>query len=137
VIVVLVTSTNPNKKELLLLIKKKLADASFFYLRRKIEITAPNKPTTPIPIITRPDGTPPVPEEVSSGINVGKINGGGAVNVGKRVGGISTINWAARVGSTVGVVRGVGVGGGSITCNEPDTSTRGLYTHANPDGPPT
>ena len=87
--------------------------------------------------MTRPVGTPPVPDDVSSGEKVGKIKGGGAVNVGNRVGGISTINWAASVGSTVGVVLGVGVGGGSITRKEPDTSTNGLYTQANPDGPPT
>jgi hypothetical protein len=40
--------------------------------------------------------------------------GGGGVKVGIRVGGISTMNLAARVGSIVGVTLGVGVGGGSI-----------------------
>ena len=52
------------------------------------------------------------------------IDGGGAVYVGKRVGGISTRNCAARVGSMVGVICGVGVGGGSITGSDPRTSTR-------------
>ena len=46
-------------------------------------------------------------------------NGGGWVKVGSRVGPTSMMNWAARVGSIVGVTRGVGVGGGTITGSSP------------------
>jgi hypothetical protein len=96
-----------------------------FYRPRRSEITIPNKPIIPIPMMTNPVGTLPVPEKDCSGGKVGTVKGEGGVKVGKCVGGISTMNCAARVGSTVGVVRGVGVGGGSTTLNEPVTSTRG------------
>ena len=38
------------------------------------------------------------------------------------------MNWAAKVGSIVGVVRGVGVGGGSTIGRLPITVTSGEYT---------
>ena len=78
-----------------------------------------------MPIITTPIGMPAVTAGTSSAVKVGITSGGGAVYVGNRVGGISRINWAARVGSTVGVVRGVGVGGGSTIGILPRTSTKG------------
>ena len=97
----------------------------FVYRPRKKEISKPKNPITPKPTITNPNGTlPAAPGNVSGG-NVGIASGPGGVNVGKRVGGISTINWAARVGSTVGVVRGVGVGGGSTTGTLPTKVTSG------------
>src|SRR4030067_2537683 len=86
--------------------------------------------------MTRPIGTLSVAGITSSAEKVGIDSGGGGVNVGKCVGGISTINCAARVGSIVGVVRGVGVGGGSTIGSDPLTSTRGVYTHATPPGAP-
>ena len=47
----------------------------------------------------------------------------GGVNVGRRVGGKSMMNWAASVGLTVGVVRGVGSGGGSTMGTSPERVT--------------
>ena len=73
---------------------------------------------------------------ISSLVYVGMISGEGAVYVGKRVAGISRINWAASVGSTVGVVRGVGVGGGSTMGMLPLTSTSGEYTQPVLSGTP-
>ena len=48
--------------------------------------------------------------------------------MGNRVGGNSIMNCAAKVGSIVGVVRGVGVGGGSTMGMLPSTITSGEYT---------
>ena len=96
------------------------------YRPRNNEMTIPNKPITPIPIMTIPIGTRPVSVMDWSGEIVGITNGGGGVNVGKCVGGISTINCAARVGSMVGVVFGVGVGGGSTIGTVPDKVTSGV-----------
>ena len=79
-------------------------------------------------MITIPIGTPPGTGSGTALSNVGRIRGGGGVNVGKRVGGNSRINWAANVGSIVGVVRGVGVGGGSTIDTLPLTDTSGEYT---------
>ena len=70
-------------------------------------------------------------------VKVGMARGGGGVKVGKRVAGISTTNCAARVGSMVGVVLGVGVGGGSTMGTFPFTSTKGEYTHPTLPGTPT
>jgi hypothetical protein len=89
------------------------------------DIAIPNNPIAPMPMMTNPIGTLPVPEKLSSDGRVGITRGGGAVKVGKCVGGISITNWAANVGSTVGVVRGVGVGGGSTTGTDPESSTYG------------
>ena len=58
-------------------------------------------------------GTPVDSANVVSIAYVGMANSGGGVNVGKRVGGTSTMNFAAKVGSIVGVTLSVGVGGGS------------------------
>ena len=64
------------------------------------------------------------------------INGGGGVKVGFLVGGISDINCDARVGSIVGVVSGVGVGGFGTIGSSPVTRTYGAYTQATPSGTP-
>ena len=81
--------------------------------RRRIEIKAPIIPTIPKNEMIRPIGS--VLDESTGGslVYVGITSGGGAVKVGRRVGAASTTNWAARVGSMVGVIMGVGVGGGS------------------------
>ena len=96
----------------------------------------PKTPKTAIPITTTPIGMPAVTAGTSSAVKVGITRGGGAVYVGNRVGGISNINWAASVGSIVGVVRGVGVGGGSTIGILPKTSTSGEYTHPVLSGTP-
>lgn len=59
---------------------------------RNTERSVPNKPTTPKPIITKPIGTPMLSVCDSTTSYVGIIIGGGDVNVGNLVGGISTIN---------------------------------------------
>lgn len=95
------------------------------YLPRRNEISSPNRPITPIPTMTKPMGTRvALPASPEDGVEC-STSGPGGVKVGKRVGGISMMNWAARVGSTVGVVRGVGVGGGSTTGTLPTSSTNG------------
>jgi hypothetical protein len=96
-----------------------------FYLPLKNEIKTPKKPRTAIPITTIPIGTALGPILGAWTSKVGIVNGGGGVKVGKRVGGNTKINWAANVGSTVGVVRGVGVGGGSTIGIPPETVTNG------------
>lgn len=85
-----------------------------------------DNPIAARPTITRPMGSPPL-ELAMAGSKVGKFKGGGAVKVDNRVGSIVTINCAARVGSIVLVMTGVGVGGASTTgSNKGDnTSTRG------------
>ena len=95
------------------------------HLPRRNVIRSPNRPITPIPTMTRPMGTRvALPDSPEDGV-AGSTKGPGGVKVGNRVGGISMMNCAARVGSTVGVVRGVGVGGGSTTGTLPTSSTRG------------
>ncbi len=79
-------------------------------------------------MIMIPIGIPPGTDTGTSLSNVARIMGGGGVKVGKRVGGNSTRNWAANVGSIVGVVRGVGVGGGSTIGTLPLIFTSGEYT---------
>jgi hypothetical protein len=79
---------------------------------RKIVIKPPKNPTTAIPIMINPIGTLKVTWSGDPAVKVGMINGGGGVKVGKRVGAILITNCDAKVGSTVGVPRGVGVGGG-------------------------
>ena len=80
-----------------------------------------------------------IPAGTAAGIwpsKVGITNGGGDVKVGNRVGGISMINWAAKTGSIVGVVLGVGVGGGSTIGMLPLTVTKGEYTQPELPGTP-
>src|SRR3972149_7170489 len=108
----------------------------FVYHRRSNEMTVPKNPITAKPMITNPIGTLPAPRGVASTTNVGITRGGGEVKVGNRVGGTSTINCAARVGSIVAVVRGVGVGGGSTIGIFPSTDTRGEYTQPMLPGTP-
>lgn len=76
-------------------------------------------------MITIPIGIPPGTACGGSFSKVGITKGGGGVKVGNLVGGNSTINCAASVGSIVGVVRGVGVGGGSTIGILPSTITSG------------
>ena len=59
-------------------------------------------------------------------------NCGGGVKVGMRVAGKFTTNWEAKVGSMVGVTRGVGVGGASVMGSSPYTCVRGAYTQPTP-----
>ena len=54
-----------------------------------------------------------------SGRNVGTINSGGGVKVGKRVGVTGSMKAATRVGSIVGVERGVGVSGSGTRGKRP------------------
>ena len=82
--------------------------------RLVIEINAPNNPIKPKPKITNPIGTRLVLLADSS-TKVGIAKGAGGVKVGKRVGVSGMMNAAARVGSIVGVTKGVGVGGASTT----------------------
>ncbi len=89
-----------------------------------MDIIKPNRPTIAMPPIIKPVGTPADPMPVVEVVYVGITNGGGAVYVGRRVGWISTTNCEARVGSMVGVTRGVGVGGGATTGNVPLTAIR-------------
>ena len=71
-------------------------------------------PMSTSPAMVRTGGMP-VPELSSGAAIVGWISGGAAVNVGKRVAVTSDrLNCAARVGSMVGVTRGVAVAGGSM-----------------------
>ena len=72
-----------------------------------------------------PLGKPPVPLVTEELSYVGIIKGGGGVYVGFLVGGISEINWDARVGSIVGVVSGVGVGGLGTIGSSPVKRTYG------------
>ena len=53
-------------------------------------------------MISIPIGSLEIAPDVATG-NVGITNGGGGVNVGSRVGADVTMNWAAKVGSMVGV----------------------------------
>ena len=76
-------------------------------------------------MMIKPIGIFPVPVDCCSAGNVGMTNSGGGVKVGNRVAGISMINWAANVGSIVGVVLGVGVGGGSTKGGDPSSFTNG------------
>jgi predicted Rossmann-fold nucleotide-binding protein len=79
-------------------------------------------------MITIPIGIPPGTDWGASFSKVGITKGGGGVKVGNLVGGNSMMNCAARVGSMVGVVRGVGVGGGSTIGMLPEIDTSGEYT---------
>jgi len=68
-----------------------------------------------------------------TGINVGKTRGAGDVKVGNLVGVDTILNSAIRVGSIVGVILGVGVGGGSTIGKEPvGELTKKEYTQATP-----
>ena len=81
-------------------------------------------PTMANPKITTPIGIPECP--LCSSVKVGISRGGGGVKVGSRVGVPGSAKAAARVGSMVGVVRGVGVGGGSTMGRKPgESETRG------------
>lgn len=97
----------------------------FAYRPLSREISNPNTPITAIPEMRSPIGILPVLPGRFVTWKVGMTKGPGGVKVGKRVGGISMINWAARVGSIVGVVSGVGVGGGSTTRTLPSRVTSG------------
>ena len=77
------------------------------------------------PDITNPIGSPPDPVKNCSSGNVGMASCGGGVKVGILVGGNSTTNCEAKVGSIVGVTRGVGVGGASTTGSSPKTWVNG------------
>ncbi len=92
-------------------------------------------PMNAIPKMTRPIGTLPPP--LPAGVKVGMTSGGGGVKVGRRVGVVGMENAAARVGSIVGVVRGVAVGGGSMIGKKPgERATNGAYTQPMPPGTP-
>jgi hypothetical protein len=104
---------------------KDAESASFFHLPLRNEISVPNTPKTAIPIITIPIGIPPGTAWGGSFSKVGITRGGGGVKVGNLVGGKSIMNCAAKVGSIVGVVRGVGVGGGSTIGMLPLIETNG------------
>ena len=66
-------------------------------------------------------GGNPVPLPTISGSKVGCPTGGAGVKVGRRVATTaSRLNCAASVGSTVGVIRGVGVGGGLTMATDLD-----------------
>ena len=73
----------------------------------------------PTIVMTSPMGKFAVDKPCPGVSKVGMIKGGGAVKVGILVAGISSINSAAKVGSIVFVIRGVGSGGGSIIGNSP------------------
>ena len=79
----------------------------FFYLLRKKDITVPKRPITAKPVMINPTGNRPWEAIGASTGIVGLDKGGGSVKVGKRVGGTSTRNCAASVGSMVAVTRGV------------------------------
>jgi hypothetical protein len=105
----------------------------------KRDITKPNNPTT-LKAMMASIGGNPVPFPTISGSNVACTTGGAAVKVGKRVATTELrLNCAARVGSTVGVTRGVGVGGGSTMGKRlcPDSNTTNAeYTQATFPGTP-
>ncbi len=87
-------------------------------------------------MMTNPIGTRPLTMAPVFSVNVGITMGGGAVKVGKRVGGTSIRNCAARVGLMVAVTFGVGVGGGSIIGTVPLSSTRSFQIQPTPPGIP-
>ena len=96
--------------------------------RRANETRVPIIPITPKSVINMPmGGREAKPDSEPSLVNMGITNGGGIVNVGKRVAGMSNTNWAASVGSMVAVTSGAGVGGGATMGNEspPETVTKG------------
>jgi hypothetical protein len=110
------------KLQLQLSIKKETGTVSFFSLPgylRKYEIRAPIPPISAKPKITKPIGIFPAAEFWLTSSNSGITNSGAGVKVGSRVGVDGTTNAAASVGSIVGVVCGVGVGGGSIIGRNP------------------
>jgi len=105
------------------------------YLPRRKEMKAPKRPMNAKPRIINPIGTPePV---LAAAVKVGISRGAGGVKVGSRVGVNGTWNAATMVGSIVGVVGGVAVGGGSMIGRNPVVrETRGAYTQPTPPGTP-
>ena len=88
-------------------------------------------------MITNPIGMLPVIGPSWTLGKVGITNAGGGVKVGKRVGAAVTINCAAKVGSMVLVISGVGVGGGSTIGNSPGVMFRNAAkTQPTPPGAP-
>ena len=89
-----------------------------------MEITNPNIPTTPKPMITIPKGKF---VEVSTGEleKVEITSGAGGVKVGKRVSVGLRLKVAIRAGSIVETTIGVKVGGGSMIGGEPVKVTYG------------
>jgi hypothetical protein len=94
---------------------------SFFYndYLLKYEINAPITPIKAKPNITKPIGILPADDVWLSSTKFGMTNSGAGVKVGSLVGVEGIIKAAARVGSIVGVVCGVGVGGGSTIGKKP------------------
>jgi hypothetical protein len=93
----------------------------------------PINPTTPNNEMNSPAGGSTLElSSIDSFTYVGIANVIAGVKVGKRVAGISTINWAASVGSMVGVTLGVGRDGGSIIGSSSGrvTVTKPVYTQA-------
>lgn len=87
-------------------------------------MSEPRIPIKARPRIIKPLGILDV--ELVSGSKLMVARGGGAVNVGKRVGVVWGRKAAAKVGLMVGVVRGVAVGGGSRMGRNPgESDTRG------------
>jgi hypothetical protein len=89
-----------------------------------MEITIPNNPMMPKPMMTNPKGKW---GEVSTGETgkVGMTSGAGGVNVGKRVSVGLRLKVAMMAGSIVETTMGVNVGGGSVIGGEPVKVTYG------------
>ena len=92
--------------------------------------TKPINPKPPRVKITNAIGTGSDSVLTGASVKARVFSGAGAVNVARRVFVGRIENCAAKVGSTVEVAGGTGVGGGSAICNVPgESTTSGEYTH--------